>query len=538
MLRQLTVVALILILIATSQPAAAAWLRPVVGTGYFEFTCDAVNLPLDDGAADVVVLIAVPHDQLTFIDDAGALRARVRATVTIDGHDGRRWQAVDSWRLNTRDRADADSPVLRQEFTLVVHGVEAPAGKLTVKVEDLNRQRPGLRYIASDERAFAEVTSDWDSLPRRETAGLAVGDAVFLAHAPIRQWSEAGRPTPAGHGGPWEYVNPLRRYGLEVEALQVYFNVEPPRRVEDRRRAANRSLLVRIESDHLDFALVDTIETTAAIGRALAAGHPAAIYWEMDAGGLPPGSYRMSLAPLDSVGRGLLTSFDVVWSLTQLVMDHDLVLGEGRTVLRGDQLAKFEDAPRSEQPLILDEFWREHDPDPADPYNEVRAEFRRRVDHVQRFLGGFGAQGAKDPRGEVYLLLGRPDTAHEEALPMNEESVNAAREVVLDRFQQMAIGSTSSAPWNFTDYGGTGQDRPGALTGFVPHTYIGDLIAASSRLSDNTRSFVLWRYDEAGRQLFPNSYSGWSGGLRFLFIDRTGFGDFKLDATNARSPTN
>jgi len=538
MIRPMTVALATLLAMASLQPAAAAWLRPVVGSGYFEFTCDAVNLPRDDGAVDVVVLVAIPHRQLTFIDEAGATRARVRTTVTIEGPDGKQWQAVESSRLSTRRPADAEAPALRQEFTLVVGGIEAPAGLLTVKIEDLNRRRPGLGYLGSDERAFAVATADWESAPRRETAGLAVGDAVFLAHAPIREWGVSGRPTPAGHGGPWEYVNPMRRYGLEVEALQVYFNVEPPRRVEDRMRAAGRSLLVRIESDRLDFALVDTIETTSAVRSALTAGHPAAIYWEMDAGGLPPGSYRMALAPVDSVGRGLLTSFDVVWSLTQLAMDHDLVLGEARTVLRGDQLARFEDAPRSEQPLILDEFWREHDPDPADPYNASRAEFQRRIDHVQRFLGGFGARGAKDPRGEVYLLLGRPDAVHEEALPMNESMVNAAREVVFDRFQEMTLGSTGTAPWNFTDYVGTERNRPGSLSGFVPHTYMGDIIASSSRMSDNSRSFLLWRYDEAGEQLFRNSYSGRSGGLRFLFIDRTGLGDYKLDATNVRSPTN
>jgi hypothetical protein len=27
-------------------------------------------------------------------------------------------------------------------------------------------------------------------------------------------------------------------------------------------------------------------------------------------------------------------------------------------------------------------------------------------------------------------------------------------------------------------------------------------------------------------------YSGWTGGLRFLFVDRSGKGDFVLDATN------
>lgn len=534
--RRVTVLLLAALLLASGRPAVAAWLRPVVGSGYFEFTCDAVNLPGDDGAVDVVLLIAVAHRQLTFVDDAGSFRARVRASVSIEASDGRRWQAVESRRLTARRALDIDSPTLRQEFIVVVRGVAAAAGQLTIRIEDLNRQRPGLSYLGDDERAYAEVSTDWDSLPRRETAGLAVGDAVFLAHAPIREWAASGRPTPAGYGGPWDYINPLRRYGLEADAVQLYFNLEPPRRIEDRQRAAERPLLVRIESDQLDFALVDTMETEPAIRRDLAAGHSAAVYWEMDAGGLPPGSYRMVVAPLDTVGRGLLTSFDVVWSLTQLAMDHSMVLGEARTVLMGEALEQFEAAPRSEQPLILDAFWREHDPDPGDPYNPARAEFRRRIDHVQRFLGGFDERGALDPRGEVYLLLGRPDASYEESVPMNEDAVRAAREMVIDKFQPMIIGNSGAAPWNTI-----GERRtigPGSPGGFAPYSYIGDIITERGRLSDEMHSFLIWRYDRAGRQLFLNSYSGFSGGLRFLFIDQTGFGDYRLDATNARSPTN
>lgn len=540
MIRLAAVLVITTLLSWSGMTASAAWLRPVIGSGYFEFACDAVNLPREDGGVDVVVLIAVAHRELEFAEDAGIHRARVRATVAVTGPDGQRWETVESVRLSSRNVAEAQSPALRQEFTAVVRGITAEYGELTVKLEDLNRRRPGLRYLGTDERAFAEVAADWESLPRRETAGLAVGDAVFLAHAPIRDWADTGRPTPAGHGGPWEYINPLRRYGLEAGAVQLHFNVEPPRRVEDRARAARRALQVRIESDRLDFALVDTIETTAAVQQALMAGHPAAIYWEMDAAGLPPGSYRMSLAPVDTVGRGLLTSFDVVWSLSQLVMEHDLVLGEGRTVLQGEALARFEQAPRAEQPLILDEFWAAHDPTPEDPYNEAHAEFRRRVDHVQRFLGGFGATGALDPRGRIYLLLGRPDGVHEEAVPMNEDVVNAAREAVFDRFQEMALGVSGTAPWSYTDYAGIDQVSPGggSLNGFVPHTYMGDIIAASNRSSDNTRSFLLWSYDQAGDQLFLNSYTGMGGGLRFFFVDQNGLGDYKLDATNASSPAN
>ncbi len=543
MRRSVLTAALALLVLLLALPAAAAWFRPVEGGGYFDFTCDAVNLAREDGTVDVVVMITVPHRELTFELDAGSYRARVRAIVTLTGTttglDSKVVDAVKTHRLTSRNQSEAESQTLRQDFMVVLPRVSLQTGELVVRVEDLNRRRPGLQYLATDHRAYAEAAADWASLPIRETSGLAVGDAVFMAHAPIRTWELDGRPTPAGGGGPWDYINPPRRYGLEAEALQLYFTIEPPRRVEDRERAARRPLLVRIESDALDFALVDTIETTAAVQSALVAGRAAAVYWEMDAGGLPPGGYRLGLAPLDDVGRSLLSSFDVVWSLEQLTHTRDDLLGEGRTVLQGDDLAAFEAAGHAEREQILARFWDDRDPTPEDPLNEGRAEFNRRVNYVKNFLGGFGPNGAQDPRGRVYLLLGEPDSAREEVMPMNEKFVETARVMVFERFAVVADGIEGSEAWaGASDYTDSDPGTPGSAVGFVPYNYMADILATKNRASDNTRSYLFWSYDEAGDQLFLNSYTGLGGGLRFLFIDQTGMGQYKLDSSNTRMPGN
>ena len=531
----LLVVASVLAVVGTG---AAAWLQPIEGDGYFRFMVDAANLADGDGSLDVVVMIAVPNGDLEFEKETGVLQGRLRATATLRGHDGAEQTAVKSYRVTTRSRTEAGSPTLHQTVLLVLEGVSIASGRLEVMVEDLLRPRPGLQYLGTEERAFARAEADWAALPERETRGLAVGDAVFLAHAPIRTWEQDGRPTPAGQGGPWDFVNPHRRYGLETEQLQIYFTVSPPRRVEDRRRAARRPLLVRIESDAMQFALTDTVRTTTEVQRALTAGRPAAIYWSMDAGGLPPGRFRLSVAPLDEVGRGLLARFDVVWSLSELARSHGDLLGEGRTVLMGEAIDEFEQASRPEQVRILDEFWAELDPTPEDPFNEARAEFHRRIAHVESFLGGFDATGARDPRGRIYLLLGKPDSVREEVMPMNENAVVAARDLVFDRFRIQAEGSHGTSPWVFSDYAGVGRANPNAasLSAFVPYTYMADVIAARDRSSDNTRSFLFWSYDQLGRQLFVNSYTGLGDGLRFLFIDQTGLGHYKLDSSNVTMP--
>ena len=46
-------------------------------------------------------------------------------------------------------------------------------------------------------------------------------------------------------------------------------------------------------------------------------------------------------------------------------------------------------------------------------------------------------------------------------------------------------------------------------------------------------SFELWRYNLQGQPLLPE-YGGWSEDidLRFLFVDRAGTGDYRMEFTN------
>jgi len=513
-------------------PASGARLAPLEGDGYFRFVCDVFSLAREDSLVDVVVAVAVGHREITFVDDAGLPRARVRATATLTAADGREVSAVVTERLAARNASEAASPTLQQIFNIVLREVPFRQGVLRLVVEDLHRKRPGLAYLGTDEMAFARATADWYAPPAREPFGLAVGDVVFLAHAPIRLWEHAGRGVSGMDDGPWQYSNPLRRYGLEAEALQVYFNLEPPGRAADRVRAAARDLRLEIASDHLDFTLVDTVRLSESVREALAAGRAAAVYWEMDASGLPPGRFRLGIAPLDTVGRGELVGFDVVWRVSQLARDPRDLLGEGRTVLSGEALRTFEAANQVERELQLAAFWKALDPSPEDAYNEVYAEYRRRVAYVELFLGGYDERGARDPRGAIYLLLGEPDSVREEHVPMNERDLEDARVQVYQRYGLERTGSMTRGrdpQASFDNWVGPSPRDPIPL----PYSYLADRNIQSRRTAADSRVFQLWRYNHAGTSLFPNTYSRHGGGMTFLFVDKTGLGDFVLDSSNA-----
>ena len=529
-------VILALTVVLPATPAVAGWLRPLTGGGNFYFHCDLVTLSCADGSRDVVAMVAVPHRELIFENDAGRQRARVRAVAVLTTSDGRRFEVKETYRLTARNATEAGSPTLNQIFTIVLHDVAASSGDFEIRLEDLNRRRPGFMNLGSKRRAVAVLAAGWYAPPVQQPRGLSVGDAIFLAHAPIRSWESRGRPTVPGMGGPWEYVNPQRRFGLETESVQIYFTLEPPALVEDRRRSAGRNLRLEVVSDHLDFSLVDTVRLTRSVREALAAGSPAAVYWEMDVGGLPPGSFRLSIAPFDTVGRGVLTGFDMVWSLALLTRHTDDLLGEGRTVFMGADLRSFQSSSRVEQEAMLNDFWEALDPTPEDRYNEVYVEFRRRVAVVSEFYGGFDEMGATDPRGRLYILLGRPSSVRAESMPMNDQDLNDARILVYERYAPERLGATvkegSASPAGgqipyVSSYQGSGVIP-------LPYSYLADRNIRAKANSPDTGVFELWRYEDGGAQLFPNTFSGQGHGLRFLFLDKTGQGKYVLDSDNSR----
>ncbi len=518
------------------KPASAGWLRPVAGAGNFHLTCDLVTLPRADGRQDVVVLLAVPNAEVTFESESGRPRGRLRATATITALDGRRFREIQELVLTARDDEDARSATLVQSAAVVIGDVDAVGGTFDLLVEDLNRRRPGFAFLGTEHKAMSTASADWYAPPARAPHGLAVGDAIFLAHAPIGVWERNGRPAVPGAEGPWDYVNPSRRYGLEAERLQIYFTVEPPALAADRRRAAGRDLRVEIASSHLDFSLVDTLRLAPSVREALAEGRPAAIYWDVDAGGLPPGAFRLGIAPLDTAGRGLLTGFDMVWSMGRLTRDVDDLLGEGRTVLMNSDLEAFEAAPLVEKEQIVAEFWRALDPTPEDSYNEIYAEFRRRVAAVDAYFGGWGADGAADPRGRIYLLLGEPDSIREEAVPLNEQDLNDARIMVYERYAPERLGNSVKGSSIYGTDGEFTTERANMGTGVIPmpYSYMADTNIRANVTAVDTRTFVLWRYDGGGDHLFPNSYEGQGQGLRFLFVDKFGNGEYVIDSDNTR----
>jgi GWxTD domain-containing protein len=515
--------------------AGAAWLRPLESGGNFLANVDLANLYGPDGQLDVVVMVAVENRELSLDLEGGRYRGELEAKASLTSPDGQTVEARQTFKLLAQTTADAQSATLCQIFTLVLPDVPFASGTFALDLRDQKRKRPAVFSVFSGEKARSELLADW-AAPESAAAeeGLTVGDAVYLANAPVKEWlARGGRPLPPGEGGPWDYLHPLRRYGVELTRIQVYFNVLPPAGATARAAAARDDLLIEVLSKDLDFALHDTLSLTPPVREALAAGRPAAVYYELDGSLLPPGSFRLGIAPLAGTGRGLLGEFDVSWRLDRLARGSEVLAGEGRVVFAGDRLDRYIASTRAEQEVMLEEFWQKLDPDPADPYNPVYAEFRRRIAYAHANLGGFDARGARDDRGLLYILLGPPDETRRETMPLNQRDQDDAR---IQVYKPEAPDREGTAVKG-TDPVGIQGRSPWASSGGIPMPFSQ---SASNEMRENRASplrdhgFELWTYTWGGVPLFPNQYSAAVplSGLQLLFIDTDGTGRYRLDASN------
>lgn len=532
----LPLLGLCLLLSLAPGRAPAAYVEPLDGRGSFHSYVDVVNRWRDDQHVDVVVLVSVANGDLSTEAEDGGRVARLRVEVTLTAPDGREVTRTRHIRTRPLDATEAASQSLRQVCGVLLTDVPFRSGRLTCTVTDVNRRRTGLLYQLKRDNSFtySEAVGEWyaDASPR-PAEGLALGDPLYLIQAPLAEWNpDRAIDADESSGFLTDYVHPNRIYGLEQDRLQLALPVWPPAGGTSRPQDLAGLRLDIVSTDEI-YALHDSVSFDARGRAALETGRPATLFYTLDVNDLPAGTYRLSVGPLSAQGRGLVSSFAVVWELGQLLRQHDLVMGEGVTVFDGAERDRFVAASPTEREAMLAEFWRRLNPEPDSPVNRVQLEFQYRLAYVQQFLGGIGRDGANDARGEVFLLLGPPDEVQREPMPTNYREQDDARVRVYDRFAPERPGETAKGAMPV----GQGHASPYETLGGIP------LVDQPSRAAEKDRQemvykasqnhgFEMWRYDRGGAPLFVNRLSHKGMGQRFLFVDADGSGHYKLESSN------
>ena len=192
-------------------------------------------------------------------------------------------------------------------------------------------------------------------------------------------------------------------------------------------------------------------------------------------------------------------------------------MAEARFLLGDKDFEAFQVLNIGEQERMLDELWRSEDPTPETGVNEAYEEFLDRLAYVnQTFAEGARAAIFTD-RGQIYMKWGPPDEFVQDVIPVNRQSLSEAFAVVEDRFH----------PINYSTHG--------------VKTYVN---AVRTPVSDHRKMsqvgeggntaypFQLWIYSTAGKPILRrHKVIDPEIGMRYLFVDRNGYGVYKLEAS-------
>lgn len=515
---QITILSILFVLTAW-QGALAALVRPLEGQGDFRAFVDIYDRERPAGLVDIVLLVTIPNTELQLTQRwGGGWKGRIATSVQLVAADGRVHARRDTLDLTALRLEDALSPTVYQNFSLTLPGIESPYGTLTVLLSDLTAGRTD----AALEKASVPTTlveGEWVRAEAiAEVRGLYIHPPLFLSGAPLNIIPDTERDiAPPRRSVLVDHLHPNRRYGLEQPRLQVTFDIERAGRSAADLDDLPRTLMIQILARDLDYVRRDTIRVLSDPQEFAAAGGRATVTWELDVNDLPPGAYQLSCAPQDGFGNSWVTEFDVLWSADAIERTSSELWLVGNLVLNGDRLGEFKKAGPAEQEVLLAQFWSNQDPDPSTRINEAEIQFRARMRHVRRELGGFGKTLALDDRGMIYLLLGPPDDIEQQVVPLNADSFDSALSTVYDAWSPLKYGSQDQP---LANPDGTtiqaGRDRQNRLTS-----------------QERFKAFELWSYQSRGESLFPNLYSDVGLGVRFLFLARLSGSVYHLETTSA-----
>ena len=317
------------------------------------------------------------------------------------------------------------------------------------------------------------------------------------------------------------HPNPARLYGLYRDTLTVYLELYLP---EDLASASSFEFSSQVVSDAGD-PIAERRLSLDNPGKELGVGglraYPVLIHEDLSK--VVAGTYTLYLSfGLNGhlLHRARCGAFSVAWDMRTWVEPREAYLAEARFLLGDKEYAEFEALDRGEQERWLQKLWHQNDPTPETETNEAYDEFLTRLAYVNTHYTEFGA-GIRSPRGLIYVRYGAPDDIVVDYIPINKETITEALEVVEDPYHATDMSShgtrdyKASAPMsNAVDPRGLADPRAGDQTAYP---------------------FELWVYTSGDPILERDRIQEMQIGMRFLFVDRDGYGRFKLERSSTVS---
>jgi len=461
---------------------------PVEGKGDIDFQADCATFLGPQNGIEEEFYIKVRSDQLNFERKNKKIEALVLLTISYVNELG------DVYETKTKEfKPRLEDAPARDDSNLfmVRYPITNAAKKIRISLEDLRARRRGIFYLFTKERkkGFAEA----DIVLSAPLPGTLSMSDIQLA------WSiSPSKPEDTGSfekSGFNVIPNPSRSYGLRRGTVFAYFEVYDETELAAQTGKVFYNVATSILNSDREAVLSDTQKVVSSSRQ-----------WvqtvAMDLSKLSAGNYWLRAEIWQTNGQDRLLrekEFSVLWyDASWRKSDRD-VLDEASLFLDNKQLKQFRKMNTGEREKFLDEFWKRLDPTPETAMNEVRDEFDRRVAYANAQFSFF-TKGMLSDRGRVYIKYGEPDVIEKQVVPTSGDAADVllSQSPVLDNIQR--------------------KNTP-------------------KQVGNDRRAYEIWIYNMRGNPLFPDLDRPMTQtlGMKFLFVDDTGAGNFILESSSDKS---
>lgn len=119
---------------------------------------------------------------------------------------------------------------------------------------------------------------------------------------------------------------------------------------------------------------------------------------------------HLTLLSGDSVLAERSARFRLRWTVSSLVKnDFESAVDQLRYIVKKEEKKKLLDTPDSSRLDEFEKFWKNRDPTPNTPWNELRDEYYRRIRYANQYYSTVNREGWETDRGMVYIKNGEPD---------------------------------------------------------------------------------------------------------------------------------
>ncbi len=124
----------------------------------------------------------------------------------------------------------------------------------------------------------------------------------------------------------------------------------------------------------------------------------------------PNATFNLQVKEKDSNKRVVQSSFRSLWiDMPRSLLSLDVAIDMLQYITDEETIDRLSSGSQKERERKFREFWQEKDPTPKTEYNELMAEYYRRVDYAFENFTTENTIGYNSDRGEIYIKFGPPD---------------------------------------------------------------------------------------------------------------------------------